>query len=265
MATIAITGTSTLAYAGLNPDDVPTVVKKVEEATKYKAITKIPVKGNLTGWVMSNGPGKNITVYTPKDNSVVILGNMLDANGVNLTKEYSEQYGVKVDYKKAWNALEKTSVVTQSAKGPVKSSIYVFIDPNCGYCHLAYKALTPYVEKGLEIKWVPVAFLREDSADKAAYLLTQKNKNEALDAINDSFGEDDANVTAEVTSEIKVILSKNSDIMRSVAFEGTPGILYKDKNGTVKGIGGMIKLSQIPEITGLPLIKNTDPALKRFE
>lgn len=45
---------------------------------------------------------------------------------------------------------------------------------------------------------------------------------------------------------------------------GTPGIVWKDKQGKVNIKAGMPRLSEIPRITGLPEQKVDDPDLARF-
>lgn len=62
-----------------------------------------------------------------------------------------------------------------------KNVIYVFFDPNCVFCHFAWKALQPYVKAGLQVRWVPVGFLKPTSAQRAAAIREAKTPTQALD------------------------------------------------------------------------------------
>lgn len=237
--------------------DKPFVIQQVEENTGFKVVKKFQAKAGLTGWILSQAPGKNVTAYTPKDNSVVILGSMLDASGKNWSKEYADTYGVKIDYAKVWDKLGTAVTINQASPSKKANNvIYVFKDANCGYCHKAYLSLLPYVEAGLEVRWVPVAFLAPNSLDKAAYLIGAADKNAALKALSDNFGKKDASaVYGKVTPEIKASLDENAKTMYGLGMEGTPGFVYKDKNGEVKVYPGMPTPQQLEDITGISLNK----------
>jgi hypothetical protein len=68
--------------------------------------------------------------------------------------------------------FENAPAIVEGAAGKnVKSTIYVFMDPNCIFCHYAWKAFQPYEAAGLQVHWIPMGFLKPDSAGKAAALL----------------------------------------------------------------------------------------------
>lgn len=272
---LSLLAASAVAWAG---GDAKPAVKPAAKAPAKSAVSdKIPAPlqmavmggmkieksfsaaGGLTGWILSQGVGNNMVVYTSPDGQVAIAGNMLDASGKNLTKQYLDQHAPKPDYSKMWGELEKSTWV---AEGSGKSIVYVFKDPNCGYCHLAWKALQPYVKAGLQVRWVPVAFLAPDSYDKAATMVNAKDGEAAVAEIHANYGKKVAVPAA--SAEARAKLEANNKLMNSWGFRGTPAMLYKDKTGTVKAIPGMFSLSQLPEITGLPEQANNDPQLERF-
>lgn len=49
----------------------------------------------------------------------------------------------------------------------------VFFDPNCIFCHQFWERLnrTPNWQRAFTVHWIPVAFLKPDSASKGAYIL----------------------------------------------------------------------------------------------
>src|SRR5690606_14330700 len=114
---------------------------------------------------------------------------MVGAAGENLTQQYLDQYAPKIDYSKHWDKVESSAYVAEGAQGKdVKAILYVFKDPNCGFCHSAWKAFQPYMKVGLQVRWIPVSFLAPDSFDKSAALLTAKDKNLALQELHNNFG-----------------------------------------------------------------------------
>lgn len=252
---------STAGAQAVKADDKLPAPLQTAVAGGMKVEKSFPAAGGLTGWILSQGVGQNMIVFTPPGGEVAIAGNMLDAKGQNLTKQYLEQHAPKPDYDKMWGELEKSTWVAEGAKD-AKSVIYVFKDPNCGFCHLAWKALQPYEKAGLQIRWVPVAFLSADSYDKAGALLTAKNPEEAISALHEKWGTKTA--VPQANKDVRAKLDANNRLMNSWGFRGTPATLYKDKAGKVKAVSGMFQLSELPAITGLPEQAQNDPALAKF-
>lgn len=229
-----------------------------------KVEKSFPAEGGLTGWVLSQGVGQNVILFTPPSGDVALAGNLLDAKGQNLTKKYLEEHAPKVDYSKMWGLLEKSTWVAEGAKDKdAKSVIYVFKDANCSFCHLAWKALQAYEKVGLQVRWVPVAFLAPDSYDKGAALINSKNANTALADLHSKWGTKYS--TAPASQALRDKMDANNKLMNEWGFRGTPATLYKDSSGKVQAVSGMFPLSQLPEITGLPEQPQDDPALARFK
>lgn len=229
-----------------------------------KVEKKFEAAGGLTGWILSQGIGNNIVAFTPASGDVVVVGRMIDAKGQDLTRQYLEQHAPKPDYTEMWGELEKSSyTVAGTVKNP-KSVIYVFKDPNCSFCHLAYKALQPYEEAGLQVRWVPVAFLAPDSMDKAAAMLNAKDGNAIVDELAADFGKK-GKTYPKASAADKAKIEANGELMRKWGFQGTPAVIWKDKDGKVQAKPGMFRLSELPNITGLPEIPNNDPSLARFK
>jgi len=215
--------------------------------------------GGMTGWVLSEGPGRNMVVYTSADGEVAIAGNMVDSKGQNLTAKYLDQYGPKIDYSKFWTKLEQSAFVAEGAQGKdVKNVIYVFKDANCGYCHLMWKAVQPYEKAGLQVRWIPVAFLAKDSTNKAAALLNAKDPAAAIATLHAEWGKTSSFAATPVTPEMKAKLDANGRLMAEMGFRGTPATLYKDKNGKVLSADGMPKPAMLNAITGINLPLDAD-------
>lgn len=240
----------------------PPIAVAVGGGLKLESTFKAP--GGMTGWVLSSGVGQNMVVYTPADGSVAIAGNMVDAKGANLTKEHLSEYAPKPDFDKLWSEAEKSTWVAEGAEGKaVKSTIYVFEDANCSFCHLAWKALQPYQKAGLQVRWIPVAFLSPSSFDKAAAVLGDKDPSEAFSKRHENFKAQGA--VAPASPALRAKIDANNKLMQAWGFRGTPTFVYKDRNGKVLTSNGMPSMGQLAAITGLPEQKQTDPELARFK
>lgn len=251
---------ASVVIAGPTP---PAALNTILTKSGAKLVTSFEAEGGLTGWVISPAPGQNVIAYTPKTGDVVLIGSMINKAGADLTESYIGKYGTKVDYSKVLSNLEKSAYVSQGTSKSPKSVMYVFKDPNCSYCHLAYKALEPYTKTGLEVRWIPVAFLAPDSLTKAASLLEAKDPEKALDELHEKFGKPLAWAAPSQASKAKVMA--NTKLMNESGFQGTPALVMKTASGEVKALPGMFRLSDIPKLTGLPAIENKDPMLAKFK
>jgi thiol:disulfide interchange protein DsbG len=263
----ALAALTTFAATTAFADDVPKVLDAPLKAG-MKVLNKFPAGGKLQGWVLSQG-GQNSVVYTTADGKYLLAGALIDESGTNLTAQYAEKFIPKPEFDKLQVQLDKSAYIVSGAKGnAAKSTIYAFVDLNCGYCAMAYKALVAYEAVGLQVRWVPVAFLRPDSLTKAAALLESSNPEAALKGHELAFGgKDGASIkpVATVSEALAKKLDANGKLMREFGFNGTPGFVFKDKAGKVMTRNGMPRMSDLPTITGLPEQAQSDPDLARFK
>jgi thiol:disulfide interchange protein DsbG len=267
-ALLAGTVTAPLAQAaGNDPVPMPAALSKALQ-NGLKLEKTFHAAGGMNGFIVSGGPGKNMVVYSPPDNSVLISGQMVDASGNDLSQQYIDQYAPKADYSQFQKRIESAPAIVEGPAGSkVKSSVYIIMDPNCIYCHLVWKALRPYVAAGLQVHWIPVAFQQPSSAGKAAALLESKDGAGLLRKGETSYVEEKESLTIDeipVSAASKVKLDSNAALMANLGFRGTPTLLYKDKTGKFAAVEGMPKLGKLPEITGLPEQAITDAELQRF-
>ncbi|MBN3812788.1 thiol:disulfide interchange protein DsbG [Paraburkholderia sp. Ac-20347] len=248
---------------------VPTAVTKAEVGG-LKVVSVFPAAGDLTGYVLSSRPGENMLVYTPKGHdNILITGRILDGDGSDLSAQYLEKYGTKVDLNKYENMIKEAPAIVEGATGRnVKSKIYVFMDPNCIFCHLAWKALQPYEAAGLQVHWIPMGFLKPDSAGKAAALLDSEDGAKLLAALEINFSEknESGGILPEniISEKDRKILRENKDLFDKIGFQGTPTILFRDAQGHLASHQGMPKLSTLPYMLSMKLQSVDDPELQRF-
>jgi thiol:disulfide interchange protein DsbG len=76
---------------------------------------------------------------------------------------------------------QRPGILTGSAQA--KRRIVVFFDPNCPYCAHLWRDLQAWKQR-LQVRWIPIAFLRHSSLGLAAAILSAPSPRHAL-AINE--------------------------------------------------------------------------------
>ncbi len=264
---------ATLAFVSLMSASLSTQAanypKQIQMATRSgaKVVKTFAAVSNLKGWVLSRN-GHYTLVFTTPDNKTLLAGELIDADGNNLTARYTDKYVPKPDRKALFAQLERSVHITEGQQKAPKSVIYVIFDPNCPFCHLAWKALQPYEKVGLQVRWVPVAYLSKTSAGKDAAILEAKNRLAAFRENEEKYnvGHMEGGIAPLAKSSAKTIrqLRANNALMRKFGAFGTPAIIWKDKQGKIQMKVGLPPMAELPAITGLPKQAETDPALARF-
>ena len=246
-------------------DDYPGVLQQAV-AAGVKIERQFPAASGLTGWVLAQG-SKHSIVYTTPDKQTLILGELMNAGGESISSQYEQSYLPSPDLSPLFSRMEKGMFIAEGAKTAVKSTIYIFSDANCPYCNTMWRALKPYEKMGLQVRWVPVAVLNPTSLPKMLEVLTAKNQEDAFNAMEQRFGKPWERKTGMNEAEHKDLIRKlqdNATLMESFGITGVPGIVWRDQGGKVRVKIGMMRLSEIPLITGLPEQKNTDPVLEKY-
>lgn len=260
------------AFAGeaIEKSEVPSALKPAIESG-LSVVKSFEADSGLKGWVLSQSKGKHVVAYTTADGKHAIFGALIDEKGVNLTQLHQDEHAPKLDTGALWKAVEGAHWVAEKPAGETKAIAYIFKDANCTFCHLAWKALQPYQAAGLEVRWIPVAFLAESSIDKAGVLLSARDTmkpseiDKVIDGLQDDYAKKAKKAYPKISAEHKAQLDANNALMREWGFQGTPVTIARIGQGDVRVIEGMFRLSDIPSMTGLPRIENKDISLKRFE
>lgn len=220
----------------------------------------------LKGWVVERDGNYRI-VYTSADGKYLFIGLVADEQGNNLTQAEYKKYVPKPNLAGAWSKLERADWVAEGSEVP-KAIVYVVFDPNCPYCHFFWRAAQAYEKVGLQVRYVLVAFVKPDSAGKAAAILESNdparalNKNETGFQVSTETGAIAPMQNPKPATRAK--LRANMRLMSSLRVESTPTIFYKSPSGEVRMVSGMPRLGRLPELFGLPKQKIDDPDLARF-
>jgi len=150
---------------------------------------------SLTAWVVQKN-GQRVMLYTTADGRNIFSGVVWDAKtATNLSDIMLKSMdmlpalpqavreantpimpAISGKFKGAVPESIKTvaglSGITQG-RAALADTLYVMIDPRCGYSRLAYKNLKPYIAAGHTVKWIPIPALnpREPGSDLVAAML----------------------------------------------------------------------------------------------
>lgn len=165
-----------------------------------------------------------------------------------------------------WQQVTQSKYIIQGASDSTKkATVYAFFDPNCIFCHLSWELSQHYYQEGLQVRWIPIAFLTTDSASKAAWVLLSADPSKALaDGEGGWKGQEDgggAFKEGPVTDDIQKMLARNKKLFRDLGLTGTPGFVYEDSQGTVHTASGISSKHLFANMTGLAYVQVNDPNL----
>jgi len=120
------------------------------------------------------------------------------------------------------------------SEGTGKRIIYVFMDPNCPYCHKLFEELQPQIAKrGLQVRYIIVGYLTPTSQGKAAAILTAKDPLKALEYNERNFGRHgDLGGIDEILPSNRTIrdLEKNYKLLQATGATGVPAMVVVDRD-----------------------------------
>jgi thiol:disulfide interchange protein DsbG len=132
-----------------------------------------------------------------------------------------------------WQALTHTQYIAEGKQGPV---VYLFLDPNCPYCHKLYDQLQGKVAKGkLRLRVVVVGFLSPSSRDKAAAILAAADPRAALAKNESGFAIRDGRPEGGIAPADSALVAKEAGILhRNFSFlQGKESLLDDVPPGAV--------------------------------
>lgn len=163
-----------------------------------------------------------------------------------------------------WQRLESSHWVREGAED-AKRVVYVFLDPQCPYCNLLWRASQPYVRAGLEVRTVVVAYLTPRSTRQAAAILGAEDPQAMLTRHENAYRNGGIR-PVRITDEGKQAVDANNALFTELDIPATPAIYYRDKDGRVKRVIGLPGLSTLAsEVFRMPVLPQSDPALARLQ
>lgn len=225
----------------------PTVIKTLE-AQGAGDLHEFKVNENLRAFAGVSG-GNPIAVYVlPSGNAIV--GARIDRNGAPLDIATVDDLVAGPMGNATWKQLQSAKWILVGRKNAPRT-VYVITDPNCPYCHRFWTVSRPWVESGkVQLRELLVGVIRADSAAKAAAILDAPNPSAAFNQNERDFDKGGISPASTISSSAKQILEANLQLMQTLGLEGTPGLIYKSADGTVKRLDGLPQGDQLRAVLG---------------
>ena len=240
---------SALLHAPAHSEELarPPVLKALE-AQGLTVMQEFKVAGGLRGFAGAIQE-RPVAIYVTPDGAAIV-GTRVDVEGRPADSAVLQDLVAKPMGKKAWSQLNESSwVLDGRAEAP--RIIYTFSDANCPYCHKFWEASRPWVEAGkVQLRHILVGVIRDDSPAKAAAILRAPDPSAALQLNEQRFDDGGIKPASNVPDDVLEVLARNQMLMVSTGFRGTPGIVVREEDGTVKKFSGMPQGDQLIEVLG---------------
>lgn len=191
--------------------------KKSFPQHKYESLTPTALQG-----IYAVYNGRQVYYYLP-DGDVVLLGNIINKEGKNLTQESNDQ---KMKSKLSRLSLDKALKI-----GSGKTDVVEFIDPNCHYCRLSFDFFQMRkADVTLHVFFFP---LSEDSANKIRHITCSKDREQAYrDALSGKL-DNITNLQLCNDKEAEAMLLAHQEAASQISLHATP--LFYLKGEVVPG------------------------------
>lgn len=206
-----------------------------------------PPGSGLLGAVVSGGANPPVVVWITADGKGLISGYLFDARGRNLTALALVRFA---DFGKPPQAPVPTPAVPHPAalspaafrtvadgarsiaQGTGKRILWIFLDPNCPWCHRLYEDLAKALPGDVTVRWIPVAFLKPSSAGRARALLAGGLP--ALRTDEDRFeaGDEEGGVPETAPDPaLDALVRKNNALLSGIGGTKVPMLVWSGPSG----------------------------------
>lgn len=204
------------AQADSNPGAAEAAVKKAVEAKfpgiQLNSLKKTPYDGIYE--VVANG---NQIVYTDKNASYLMVGNLIDAKTQrNVTEErMRDLMRVKFD------SLPLESAIKQ-VKGNGSRKLAVFSDPDCPYCKRLEAELEKITDVTVYTFLYPIASLHPQAVDRSKAVWCAPDRNKAWDDLVKK------GITPSSGTNCDNPIAKLNELGGKLGVTGTPTLIFAD-------------------------------------
>lgn len=155
-------------------EELPAAIKALEaKGATIKGSFDAP--GGLKGYA-AQVRNQGMALYLTADGKHVLAGTLFDAKGEDLSAAPLQKLVYEPMTQAIWNQLENSAWIADGAR-TAPSVIYLFSDANCPYCNMFWEQARPWVTSGkVQLRHIMVGVIREDSAAKAASLLSDPTR-----------------------------------------------------------------------------------------
>lgn len=250
LATRAFLALSSVLAAGCSGAAEPQKPKVLQAISSQgvEVVGEFPASAGVRAYAGS-ASGNPLAIYVLSDGSAIV-GTRVGSDGSVLDQDALARLVAKPAAKSAMATLERSSWIQDGSKSAPKI-IYVFTDANCPYCHQFWQLTRPWVDTGkVQLRHIMVGVIREDSPGKAAFIMTAPDPAAAFRQNETAAVGGGAKPLAVIPAHIRKTLESNEQLMVSLGFQGTPGIIGMDASGSLQKVNGMPRDNALTELLG---------------
>lgn len=240
-------GAALLQSPLLQAEELPQAIRKIE-AKGAKIIGSFDAPDGLRGYA-AQYQNRGMALYLTPDGKHVLLGNLYDAEGKDLSAEPLQLVYAPMA-KEVWAKMEASHWIADG-KQDAPRVVYLFSDPNCPYCTMFWEQARPWVQAGkVQLRHIMVGIIREDSPGKSAALLASKDPAKALDDHEKAGKKSTLKALKSIPADVQAKLDANMRLMDELELSATPAIFYMDDKGELQQQQGAPSPDKLAKILG---------------
>ena len=241
-------GTALLQSPLLQAEELPEALRKIE-AKGAKIIGSFDAPDGLRGYA-AQYQNRGMALYLTPDGKHVLLGNLYDADGKDLSAEPLQKLVYAPMAKEVWAKMDASHWIADGDKNAPRV-VYLFSDPNCPYCTMFWEQARPWVKAGkVQLRHIMVGIIREDSPGKSAALLASKDPAKALDEHEKAGKKSTLKALKTIPADVQAKLDDNMRLMDELELSATPAIFYLDAKGELQQQQGAPSPEKLAAILG---------------
>ena len=241
-------GTALLQSPLLQAEELPEALRKIE-AKGAKIIGSFDAPDGLRGYA-AQYQNRGMALYLTPDGKHVLLGNLYDADGKDLSAEPLQKLVYAPMAKEVWAKMDASHWIADGDKNAPRV-VYLFSDPNCPYCTMFWEQARPWVKAGkVQLRHIMVGIIREDSPGKSAALLASKDPAKALDEHEKAGKKSTLKALKSIPADVQAKLDDNMRLMDELELSATPAIFYMDDKGELQQQQGAPSPDKLAKILG---------------
>ncbi|SEN08404.1 thiol:disulfide interchange protein DsbG [Pseudomonas sp. ok272] len=241
-------GAALLHTPWVQAEELPAAIQKIQ-AKGAKIIGSFDAPDGLRGYA-AQYQNRGMALYLTPDGKHVLLGNLYDADGKDLSAEPLQKLVYAPMAKEVWAKMDASHWIADGNKDAPRV-VYLFSDPNCPYCNMFWEQARPWVKAGkVQLRHIMVGIIREDSPGKSAALLASKDPSKALDEHEKAGKQSALKPLKTIPAEVQAKLDANMALMDELELSATPAIFYMDDKGELQQQQGAPSPDKLAKILG---------------
>lgn len=253
LVVVTLTQRSQRSESDTSPQpSTPTLIKEIAGSWGGEITKSFPAGSGLTAHVVTISEFDVRVLYSTDDGQKVLIGDLLSAAGDSLSRKHSQENTPEIDFSQRFDTLLAATAESSLITGTRPSTLTVVYEPNCGFCRQFYQLASP---TGIQVRWIPVGFLSDQSNHAAAALLEGRGQADAvMAAAQTPEGVDQLAASNPAESKLADVAA-NWAALQSLGVNGTPTLIWRDQDGKVTVHRSMVQAEEWAKIMEAAAIK----------